>query len=52
MQLFNLKGESHQTMFPDWMNEVAEGIAASLAGQCLREFERYRSGASKEDRDG
>ena len=33
MHLFNLPGVSNQTMFPDWMRVVDEGIAASVAGQ-------------------
>ena len=37
-------------MFPDWMHVVDEGIAASVAGQCLKEFEGHCTGASKEER--
>lgn len=50
MHLFNLPGVSNQTMFPDWMHVVDEGIAASVAGQCLKEFEGHCTGASKEER--
>ena len=50
MHLFNLPGVSNQTMFPDWMHVVDEGMAASVAGQCLKEFEGHCTGASKEER--
>ena len=50
MQLFNLKGVSNQTMFPDWMHAVDEGIAASVVGQCLKEFESHCAGSNKDER--
>ena len=45
---FQLANLSNKSMKPDWMRVMDEGIASSIAGQCIHEFQKYCPGRNKD----